>query len=174
MTTNRSFVRLSPYDPHWEVRFNQEKEMIIQVIGPSLVGIEHIGSTSVKGLGAKPIIDLLAGVKDLEEVPSFIEPLKKIDYEYVQKPELTDRRFFRKGKSQRGTCHLHICEFETSEWNDKLLFRNYLRTFPEAAVEYGKLKKELAKLYQFDRPKYTQEKEPFIREIIRRAKKQDE
>ena len=174
MTTKKSFVHLSPYDPLWELRFNQEKEMITQAIGPSLIGIEHIGSTSVKGLDAKPIIDLLVGVKDLEDVLSLIEPLKKIAYVYVHKPELTDRRFFRKGELYRGTCHLHICEFESSEWNNKLLFRNYLRTFPEVAEEYRDLKKELATLYQFDRPKYTQEKEPFIKEIVRRAKKKDE
>ncbi|MGM0851197.1 MAG: GrpB family protein [Bacillota bacterium] len=141
MTINKPIVQLTPYNPNWKILYIQKEMKIIHAIGPSLIGIEHIGSTSVEGLDAKPIIDILVGVKDLDVVSSFIKSLEKVDYEYVHKPELIDRRFFRKGDWGRGTCHLHICEFDSSEWTDKILFREYLRTYPETAQEYSTLKK---------------------------------
>ncbi|MFJ3387036.1 MULTISPECIES: GrpB family protein [unclassified Lysinibacillus] len=97
------------------------------------MGIEHIGSTSIKGLEAKPIIDIILSVQDLDEVSNFVIPLSEIEYEYVHKPEFKDRRFFRKGLWGQGTCHLHICEINSSEWIEKLLFRDYLRLHPHDA-----------------------------------------
>ncbi|WP_081728145.1 GrpB family protein [Halalkalibacter hemicellulosilyticus] len=90
----------------------------------------------------------------------------------VPKPEFKDRWFFRKGLWGQGTCHLHICEFNSSEWIEKLLFRDYLRLHPKVAEEYASLKKELALKYQLDRPTYTKKKEPFIKTIIEKAKKE--
>ncbi|WP_155593886.1 GrpB family protein [Lysinibacillus cavernae] len=163
-------VVLSEYDPNWEQQFLYEKRRIQEVIGHSIVGIEHIGSTSIKGLKAKPIIDILLGVQSIEEVPELIEALKNIEYEYVPKPELMDRRFFRKGLWGQGTSHLHICEYNSNEWNDKCLFRDYLRLNAQAANEYEALKEQLADHFQNDRPTYTQKKEPFIQKIITKAK----
>ncbi len=106
---------------------------ILSALGEKVVGIEHIGSTSIKKLKAKPIIDIMVGVKDIDEVSYFVNPLREIDYEYVPKPEFKDRRFFRKGFWGQGTCHLHICEFNSSEWIEKVLFRDYLRLHPHVA-----------------------------------------
>lgn len=80
--------------------------------------------------------------------------------------------FFRKGLWGQGTCHLHICEINSSEWIEKLLFRDYLRLHPDVAKEYASLKKELASNYKSDRPTYTKKKEPFIRKIIEIARKE--
>ena len=165
-------VNLSDYNPKWENVFEYEKKRIVNVIGDKIFGIEHIGSTSIKGLKAKPIIDIIVGVQDLEETSNFIVPLSDIEYEYVYKPEFKDRRFFRKGLWGQGTCHLHICEINSNEWIEKLLFRDYLRLNPDVAKEYTALKKELASNYKFDRPTYTKKKEPFIRTIIEIAKKE--
>ncbi|TYS19840.1 GrpB family protein [Rossellomorea vietnamensis] len=162
-------VILSEYNPQWEDQFEYEKKKILEAVGDKVVGIEHIGSTSIRGLKAKPIIDILAGVRDLNVVSSLIAPLSEVDFEYVPKPELTDRSFFRKGLWGKGTCHLHICEMNSSEWVEKLLFRDYLRKFPGAAEEYALLKSELSSLYKNDRPAYTKQKEPFIKEIIEKA-----
>ncbi|MGF2617479.1 GrpB family protein [Rossellomorea vietnamensis] len=164
-------VILSEYNPQWEDQFEYEKKQIMGVSGNKINGIEHIGSTSVRGLKAKPIIDILAGVRDLNVVSSLIGPLSEVDFEYVPKPELTDRSFFRKGLWGKGTCHLHICKINSSEWVDKLLFRDYLRKFPGAAEEYALLKSELSSLYKNDRPAYTKQKEPFIKDIIKKASK---
>ncbi|WP_367576267.1 GrpB family protein [Bacillus sp. FJAT-27445] len=164
-------VHLSDYNPNWEKEFEYERNRILDGLGDKVLGIEHIGSTSIKGLEAKAIIDIIAGVEDLDEVSNFVKPLSEIEFEYVPKPEFKDRRFFRKGLWGQGTCHLHICEFNSSEWIEKLLFRDYLRLHPSAAEEYAELKKELASKYQFDRPAYTKKKEPFIKSIIEKARK---
>ncbi len=100
--------------------------------------------------------------------------IKLIEYEYVPQPEFKDREFFRKGLWRQGTSHLHICEFNSSEWIEKLLFRDYLRVHPHAAKEYASLKKELASKYKFDRPTYTKKKEPFIKTMIEKARSEIE
>ncbi|MCM3444244.1 GrpB family protein [Metabacillus halosaccharovorans] len=168
----KPIVNLIDYNPNWEKQFEYEKKRILDALGDKVVGIEHIGSTSIKGLEAKPIIDIIVGLQDLDEVSNFVSPLNAIEYEYVPKPEFKDRRFFRKGLSGQGTCHLHICQFNSSEWIEKLLFRDHLRLHPKVAEEYAFLKKELASKYQFDRPTYTKNKEPFIKKIIEKARKE--
>lgn len=168
----KPIVNLSDYNLNWEKEFEYEKKRIVDVIGDKVVGIEHIGSTSIKGLEAKPIIDIILGVQDLDEVSNFVMPLSEIEYEYVYKPEFKHRRFFRKGLWGQGTCHLHICEINSSEWIEKLLFRDYLRLHSHVAKEYASLKKELASKYKFDRPTYTKKKEPFIKTIIEIAMKE--
>ncbi|WP_442600210.1 GrpB family protein [Neobacillus sp. D3-1R] len=166
-------VHLETYNPNWELQFENEKARIMNVIGHRVIEIKHIGSTSIKELDAKPIIDIMVGVDDLNVLQELIIPLSEIEYEYVPKPELKDRRFFRKGEWGKGTCHLHLCEFNSTEWKDKLLFRNYLRLHPQAAREYSVLKRKLAARYQFDRPTYTKKKEPFIKAIIEKALKEN-
>ncbi|WP_274310281.1 GrpB family protein [Solibacillus daqui] len=168
----KPIVNLSDYNVNWEKEIEYEKKRIVDVIGDKVVGIEHIGSTSIKELEAKPIIDIIVGVQDLDEVSNFVIPLSEIEYEYVHKPDFKDRRFFRKGLWGQGTCHLHICEINSSEWIEKLLFRDYLRLHPHVAKEYASLKKELASKYKFDRPTYTKKKEPFIKTIIEIAMKE--
>ncbi|MFJ8102859.1 GrpB family protein [Lysinibacillus sp. NPDC096212] len=149
-------VQLSEYNPHWEQQYAFEQNEIGKALGDSAIRIEHIGSTSIKGLKAKPIIDILVGVRSLDEVLSFIDALSKIDYEYVPKLQFKDRRFFRKGLWGQGTIHLHICEYNGNEWAEKLLFLDYLRSHPKAANEYAVLKNQLASKYRFDR--HTQRK----------------
>lgn len=167
----KPIVNLSEYNPDWEKQFEYERNRIVGVLGDKVVAIEHIGSTSIMGLEAKPIIDIIVGVQDLDEVSNFVFLLCEIGYEYIHKPEFKDRRFFRKGRWRQGTSHLHICQFNSSEWIEKLLFRDYLRLHPHVAKEYSSLKKELADKYKFDRPTYTKRKEPFIKTIIESARK---
>lgn len=165
-------VNLQAYDPNWTQQFEFEKKRIRAALGSEAHRIEHIGSTSIKGLKAKPIIDILVGVSNLGEVSSNVRALHNIDFEYVPKPEFKDRLFFRKGLWGQGSCHLHICEMNGSEWIEKLLFRDYLRLHPEVAEQYAILKTELASKYPFDRPAYTKSKEPFIQSIIEKARKE--
>ncbi|WP_238482854.1 GrpB family protein [Lederbergia galactosidilytica] len=167
----KSTVQLVDYTPKWERQFVEEKMKIIAVIGGEISGIEHIGSTAIKGMKAKPIIDIMVGVQDLQEVPQFVKSLEKIEFEYVPKPEWSDRKFFRKGEWGQGTCHLHICEIDSMEWKEKLWFRDYLRANPQVANEYIAVKKDLAARYIQDRPTYTKEKAPFIRNVIELAGK---
>ncbi len=87
-------VQLSMYNPKWEQQYAYEKDRIQVAFGERVIGIEHIGSTSIKGLDAKPIIDILVGVQKLDEMPEYMDALTLIDYEYVPKPEFADRKFF--------------------------------------------------------------------------------
>lgn len=167
----KPIVHLSDYNSEWENQFNNEKQRIIKVIGHDISGIEHIGSTSIKGLKAKPIIDIMVGVRHLSVVSTLVTPLKDIEFEYIPKPELTERRFFRKGGYGKGTCHLHFCEINRNEWIEKLLFRDYLREHPKVAKAYASLKIKLASNHKYDRPTYTKLKEPFIKEVIATARR---
>lgn len=166
----RSTVTLQNFNPNWALQYEEEKERIMNAIDLYILGIEHVGSTSIQGLKAKPIIDILIGVRNIEEVQQLIQPLLEVDFEYVPKPDWPDRAFFRKGLWGQGTCHVHVCELRSNEWNEKIWFRDYLRLHPVVAAQYASLKEQLAEKYGFDRHAYTAHKEPFIRSIIEKAK----
>ncbi|WP_240666627.1 GrpB family protein [Longirhabdus pacifica] len=163
-------VKLVDYNPEWEQRFFIEKKRMIDVIGDKVSGIEHIGSTSIKGMPAKPIIDILVGISDVADAFQLIEPFSTIQYEYVHKPELIDRRFFRKGEWGRGTCHVHVCEYHSKEWKEKIWFRDYLSEHPPEAKQYAMVKRTLAVQYAQDRALYSKSKEPFIQAVIEKAR----
>lgn len=112
----------------------------------------------------------MVGVSDLEEINQFIIPLEKMGYEFVVHKEFPNRRFFRKGAWRAGTHHLHFYKYKSEDWNQKILFRDYLKKHSSVREQYHQLKKELAKEYKFNRPAYTKAKETFIREIIKKAK----
>ena len=163
-------VVIAPYRSDWSAQYEKASEEVKEVFGSAILGMEHIGSTSVYGLSAKPIIDFMVGVQDLSVVNPFIEPLRDIRFEHVFHPELPNRRFFRRGERGAGTHHLHIYTFGSDEWNQNLLFRNYLRANSGALKRYEQLKKQLANQYPQDRAAYTKAKHPFITEIIEMAK----
>lgn len=162
-------VVLHAFNPNWAQQYIEEKQQILTAIGPFVLGIEHIGSTSIEGMKAKPIIDMIVGIHDITAVPQLIQPLQQVQFEYVPKLEWPDRAFFRKGLWGQGTCHVHICEINSQQWHEKLLFRDYLRLHAEAARAYASLKEQLAAQYASDRHAYTAHKEPFIRAIIDKA-----
>ncbi len=172
----RAPVIIVDYDPRWVRLFDEEKANLVRVIGPMMVAIEHIGSTAVPGLAAKPIIDIMVGVQHLSNATWCIQPLKSLDYEYVPEYEkhLPDRRYFRKGnvhgREQGSTHHLHMVEAGGEFWNRHLLFRDYLRDHPDEARRYAELKKTLAIRFSSDRESYTNAKTDYISEIITRAK----
>jgi len=163
-------VIVSVYNPDWIHQYEEEKRKILEAIQDICVSIEHIGSTSVPGLGAKPIIDIMVGVHHLNLVGQrHIDQLKEIGYEYVDKPEFPERKFFRRGKWRAGTHHLHIYEMNGVQWNNNLLFRDYLRNHEDTLKQYYRLKKELEARYKHDRALYTEGKEKFIQEVINKA-----
>ena len=163
-------IVIEKYTTGWALSFNEEQKLLKGVVGDIAISIEHIGSTSIKGLGAKPIIDIMMGVYDLKDVDGAIEPLGNIEYEHVFHEEFPNRRFFRKGLWRAGTHHLHIYKYESEEWNSNILFRDYLRKHPDVRNQYNQLKIELAQKYRCDRVGYTAAKAPFIRNVIQKAK----
>ncbi|PEZ50887.1 hypothetical protein CN367_01705 [Priestia megaterium] len=163
-------VVIEKYTSNWALSFKEEQKFLRGIMSNKAISIEHIGSTSVKGLGAKPILDIMVGVRNLEEVDDFIEPLGNIGYEHVFHREFPNRRFFRKGLWRAGTHHLHIYKYESEEWNNNILFRDYLRKYTDIRDQYNQLKLKLAQKYTFDRGAYTEAKAPFITDVIQKAK----
>lgn len=143
--------RLVPYDPRWPVRFEEEKGRILGAAGKVIRAVEHIGSTAVPNLAAKPVIDMIGGVQSLSDVSRYVEPLAAIGYEYRPWQWFVTadpgRRYFRKGPPGQNTHHLSLIEHLGPRWNDYLLFRDYLRAHPQTTREYSVLKKELLERY---------------------------
>jgi len=162
------------YDARWPVIFEKEKVRIREVIGDRIVAIEHVGSTAVPGLGAKPIIDIMVAVNHLSDAAECIEPLRSIGYEYVPEYEVSrpERRYFRKGPHDASNrhFHLHMVERTGDFWERHILFRDYLRTHLEVAQEYYRLKKELAEKHGSNREAYTEAKTSFIDSVVARAR----
>lgn len=164
-------VVVSEYDPEWIEEYEQEKVKISHVLSDVLLRIEHIGSTSIPKLGSKPIIDMMVGVSDLQQVSEvYITGLKGIGYEYVFKPNFPERRFFRRGEWRAGTHHLHIYEYESENWINNILFRDYLKNDSSMMEEYYLLKKKLEQQHKHDRVAYTEGKSDFIGMVIEMAK----
>lgn len=170
-------VALAPYNPNWPLLFQEEKEHLLACLPHDLVGrIEHVGSTAVPGLAAKPIIDMLVEVTSLEEAKLRIVPLlEKQGYEYFWRPTWGDDTppfyawFIKRDSAGRRTHHLHMVERHFEHW-DRLLFRDYLRKDPLAAWEYQKMKMHLAEEYPNDRVAYTKGKTDFILKVTEQAK----
>jgi GrpB-like predicted nucleotidyltransferase (UPF0157 family) len=166
-------VKIVDYDQNWPKVFEKEKKLILSAVGHIVVRIEHIGSTAVPGLSAKPIVDILVAVKHLSDAKTCIEPLKRIGYEYKAKLEadIPERRFFGKGEPpEEQHYHLHMVERTSDFWERHLLFRDYLRVHPEVVQEYQKLKRRLAAKYRTNREGYTEAKTPFIESIVAKAR----
>ena len=162
-------VMVVAYDPGWPLRFERERAELSAVFAGAEATIEHIGSTAVPGLGAKPIIDIMLGVPRLIDVEGRIAALETLGYEYVQKYEnqLPDRRYFRKPRLGPRACHLHCVVRGSAFWVRHLAFRDYLRAHPDAAAAYYELKRELA--VRCGKEEYTDAKSPFIEGILASA-----
>jgi GrpB-like predicted nucleotidyltransferase (UPF0157 family) len=165
-------VKVEEYDPEWSVLFENERQRILNALGSHIVRIEHIGSTAVVGLGAKPIIDMMIALKTLSDADRCIDPLERIGYQYVPEHETAtpERRYFHKGNPPgEQHYHIHMVEISSDFWMRHLLFRDYLRMHPEVAQQYYRLKRRLAAEYGSDRDGYTQPKTAFIEDAVSRA-----
>jgi len=162
-------VRIVPYDPAWPELFEKERVMLASQLAEWLVGpIEHVGSTAVQGLAAKPVIDIMAAVESLVTSRPAIDAVATIGYVYYPyDPE--QKHWFCKPSAAFRTHHLHLVPFGSRSWTERLAFRNYLRRDPIAAREYAELKRRLATQYEFDRDAYTEAKGPFIQRILKLA-----
>lgn len=162
-------VEIVPYDPSWPSLFEEERKKLVETIGAWLVGpVEHIGSTAIPGLAAKPVIDILAGVDTLEASRPAIAALADIGYGYTPyRPEL--EHWFCKPSLAFRTHHLHLVPFGSPQWIAPIAFRDYLRAHPQIAAEYQELKERLARDFRFDREAYTEAKGPFVMRIINLA-----
>ena len=160
-------IVIADYDPAWPGMFAAARDELMRAVGPWVTGIEHIGSTAVPGLAAKPVIDVLVAVRALAEADAHcIEPIVTLSYEYIAKyeAEMPYRRYFRRAPDDgQLEHHIHLVERDSEFWERHLLFRDYLRAHPAVAREYGRLKRELAPLF-VDTNDYADAKTEFIRD----------
>jgi GrpB-like predicted nucleotidyltransferase (UPF0157 family) len=162
MTSLEAPVEIVPYDPSWPIQFVEETAVLRQALAPWLVGaIEHIGSTAIPGLAAKPVIDIMAPVQTLDESRQAIAAATEVGYCYA--PYRADlEHWFCKPSFSFRTHHLHLIPVGTPQWRRPIAFRDYLRAHADVAAEYEALKRHLAQVHRFDRETYTLAKRPFI------------
>ena len=161
-------VIVEPYDPEWPNLFLAEKARLDVVLHSYIDVIEHVGSTSVPGLAAKPVIDILVGIRSLGDTPHFVPLLQAIGYIYVPEYEvdLPERRYFKKVTATAHTHHLHVAETYSKFFHDHIHFRDVLRAHPDVAAAYAELKLNLAAQYRNDRSAYTHAKSGFIQKAL--------
>ena len=155
------------YDPAWPQAFAAARAEILEAVGPDVKCVEHVGSTSVEGLDAKPIIDILVGVKDWHEATVTIAPLERVGWEFRGERGIPRRHYFvKRTATGRRTHHLHMLEVGTDRYTEMLAFRDYLRVHPDAAAQYAALKRALASRPLPQRGDYTDAKAPFIQDVL--------
>lgn len=167
----KGLVLLAPYRPEWAALFEEEAARLRSLMGAAALAVEHVGSTSVEGLDAKPIIDLMVGVRNLEEARDWVPGIEALGYEFRPKDDIPTRIFFAKGPTTLRTHHLALAEVSSDYYQDHRLFRDYLRAHAEAREEYRTLKRRLAREFPHDRMAYTEGKADFIRQIIEAARR---
>ncbi len=164
----RHTVILELHNAQWAERFAEEGLQLKAALGGD-VDIQHIGSTAVPGLQAKPILDIGVGVEDFDAAFAYIEPLEKLGYTFRGEQGIPRRHYFVKGPDENRTHHLHMLERTNTEWQSLLFFRDYLRAYPKALEGYQKLKARLAEEFPKNREAYTNGKHTFIQNILNRA-----
>lgn len=172
MTLKRGIVELSDYNPQWKNDYLKEEKLLKEVLGDRIIHIEHVGSTSIEGLKAKPVIDILVVIKSLSEIPEIENILKDYDYSNRGPQGVDDRFFFAKGPEDGRTHYIHFTEPNSDTYYSLVYFKRYLNEHPEYIKKYCDLKQELATLYADERPKYTAGKNDFIKSVIAKAKEE--
>ena len=165
----RKHVVVTSYDKTWAKDFIEIRDELYTVLKDLVLGIEHVGSTSVEGLSAKPIIDIDVVIQDRDKLPEVISALQKIGYSHEGDQGISGREAFKyEGKEHLRKHHLYVCAQDAEELRRHIAFRDYLRNNPDAVAEYSRIKEEGAMLYPWDIDKYIEHKSPFIESIYKR------
>jgi GrpB-like predicted nucleotidyltransferase (UPF0157 family) len=164
-------VEIVEFDPAWADRFAAERERVGAVLGPWLAApVEHVGSTSVPGLAAKPVVDMLAPVRALEAARAAVEPLEDDGWVFwSEDPCWTYRLWFLRPRPQQRTHHLHVIEAGDPHASALLAFRDALRADAELRQAYADLKRTAARENPSNRNAYTNRKADFVERVLRRA-----
>ncbi len=161
-------IAIVPASPAWPELFETEKAQLLAALGSRFIAIEHFGSTAIPGLDAKPIIDMLGGVRSMTEADALLKPLCQLGWD--TSPEfnatLPDRRFLLRWPQGVRTHHLHLVVYGGEQWHRRLQFRDCLRASSDLAQQYQRLKYKLAAKHRDDREAYTQAKADFIAGVL--------
>lgn len=165
----RGEVRVVPYDPAWPAAFAAERERLRKALGGLAMEVEHVGSTSVPGLAAKPVLDLAAGRPPESALEPYVRALEGAGYTYRGENGIAGRHLFVRGSESARTHHLHLVALGGEEWERQRAFRDALRADPAARDAYAALKHDLAARHPGDRAAYTGGKADFIARVLREA-----
>ena len=165
-------VVIVDYDARWPEKFVEEQARILEALDGLDVSVEHVGSTAVPGLCAKPVIDIAVGVTDLATGNECIAPLFALSYEYKGDAGIPGRHFFAKGSADDRTHYVHVEPLNGVLWRNHILFRDYLRCHSDEAATYGQLKRTLAEKYRENRDAYALGKNDYVESIIRTASRE--
>lgn len=169
-TNNVRIIEVVKHDPNWKNQYIDEANKISKIMGKDIVEIHHIGSTAIHGIYAKPVIDILIGVKSILDVDKYDDEMKQLGYIPKGEYGIEGRRFYLKGLINR-THHVHVFEIDNPEIKKHLNFRDYMNEHPEDAKRYEELKKDLALRFRYDNDGYCDGKDEFIKEIDEKAEK---
>jgi GrpB-like predicted nucleotidyltransferase (UPF0157 family) len=167
-------IKIVPYDPTWPAQFDTEATSIRAALGGLALRIEHVGSTAVPGIAAKPVIDIQVSVPAVEKLDSYSEPLGRLGYVHIPLGDFDlVYPWFQKPAEWPSTHHVHLCVFGGEQERRHLAFRDYLRTHPAIAAEYVRLKRRLASAHDGasleSRERYSLSKTAFVTSVLELA-----
>jgi GrpB-like predicted nucleotidyltransferase (UPF0157 family) len=166
----RGTVALKKHRAEWAAAFEEEKANLEKLSSDVALDIQHVGSTSIAGLSAKPIIDIAMAVSSLSDISKIRTTLERAGYEYRENGSDEIRVLFAKGPEVKRTHYLHITALGSSEWQSFLAFRDYLRTHPDETERYEQLKQKLAAQHPDNRAMYTAGKRNYIEGVVGKAR----
>jgi len=167
-TGSRQVIEVVDYDPAWSALFGETGRALRSALGAVALRIDHIGSTAVVGLAAKPVIDVQISVAVFEPLGAFKDPLERLGYVYRADNTERTKRYFREAPGTRRT-HIHVRRVGSFSEQFPLLLRDYLRHHDDEAAEFAAVKRRLAEQFRHDRHGYTNAKNPYVWAVIRRA-----
>ena len=163
-------VMVVPYDEQWKEEFKKIEKELMMVLDGLVLRIEHVGSTSVEGLSAKPIIDMDVVIEDYDVFAEVVDALSSFGYRHEGNLGIEGREAFKyDGKEHLMKHHLYVCTKDSKELKRHLFFRDYLRAHKDAVLEYSRIKEEGARLFPEDIDKYIEYKSPFIEGIYKKG-----
>lgn len=166
----RGKVKIEPHKNEWETEAQKTIDKLKKILKDDMVDAQHVGSTSIKGIFAKQIIDIVVGVTSFDKIEKHNNELEKNDILYHMEYPL-GQYLYVIGENNIRTHYIHVVIFEKEDWNNYINMRDYLNTHEEEAYEYSKLKEDLAKKYPEDREAYTNGKNEFIKNVLLKANK---
>jgi len=163
-------VEVVPHDPEWKKKYEKEASIVRSIFKKEILAIHHVGSTAIPGISAKPIIDILVEVNNIEKIDEFNKDM--IEQGYIPKGEsgIPNRRLFIKGSEELRISHIHVFQEEDTEIIRLLNFRDYMIAHPKEAQEYSQLKERLAREFPENIDGYIEGKDAFIKNIDKIAK----
>lgn len=163
-------VELRPHDDRWPSLFAAEAKRLRAALGETILAVEHIGSTAIPEMPAKPLLDMMAAVAEGVALDRLAEGLAALGYEDCGPAGVPERTLFAKGPPEQRTHHLSLVPSGADYWHDQILFRDFLRANGDAAAAYAALKQDLLQRYRTARPDYTDGKSDFVTEVLARAR----